>query len=93
MKKKIDREVREVYQAFRVNISKISSSDRFRSSTEHNAIVTITKGVIDVVRRSNIVCIFTCDVKFIDRELESRGYIIGEDVIKRLKARSDDERV
>jgi hypothetical protein len=31
-------------------------------------------------------------VKFIDSELESRGYIIGEDVIKRLKARSDDER-
>lgn len=65
----------KVYKSYTVNISIINRSDKFKTNPEHDVRVTITKDIGNSEWRSGVVEIFTCEKKFIESNLQSRGYM------------------
>jgi hypothetical protein len=73
----------KAYKSFTIDIKEISNCrDVFRTEEDHDARVTITQDIVEEGRRHSVVGIFTCKAKFISSELEKRGYITKEEVIR-----------
>lgn len=82
----------KAYKSYTINISIIGNRpDMFRSkpiNPEHDVRVTITADILNSDRRHNIIEIFTCEKKFIESNLQSRGYMSSSEV-QRIEEKSN----
>jgi hypothetical protein len=74
----------KAYKSYTINISIIGNRpDIFRTrpiNPDHDVRVTITQDIVNGDRRHNIIEIFTCEKKFLESNLQSRGYMSRSEV-------------